>query len=213
MEPSGFKILFAVVLGIFFIIGKVESRHRYDRRHGRMSFGGYVLVISVFAVFVLIVHGIYSLWYDWHWEKGPPVYASAEAAAADCCVVNASGQPVDGQTHWEDFLQHTQNNQTARLLLARSDGGAVYVVDELFYDGVLYHYTQNTPYLHQDGSYHIYPYLVCLTYAPTDLYSRKISWVLTDKADLTVDELPGILYAEDAEYTAKTVLSEIDHIF
>lgn len=208
MELTGWESFVTVFLGILFLIFEVSGQYRRSRRRRRMSFGGYVLVISIFLIFSAVIYFCYGLWYDWYWEKGPAIYADVNAAAADGCVVISIEQPVAGAENWEDFLAKTQMGQAAQISIAHSEGDAVYAVDVLIYDGVLYHYTKNSPYLHRASTVQTYPYLLRLSHDPNDLYESKISWVLTDKADLTVQELPEILYGDAQSYIAEVLLAE-----
>lgn len=167
-------------------------------------------LVLVFAV-IGIVWFFSDIWRDWYYEEGPRPYASVEAAAEDGCVVLAWNGIVAGREHWEEFLACAESWQPAQISIAHSDGGAVGVVHELRFDGFAYHYTENTRFLHQDSQQQTYPYLLCLTYKPPenkDTYSQKVTWVLTDKADLTAEEQHWAFADENKDYSLETILTE-----
>lgn len=194
-------LVIAVIIFFLRLILEGEKQYRHQRRWRQVSLTGRLLYGVLVIAICFAAWGIGELYNNWYYEEGPAPYASVEAAAADgCVVIEGLGTFLDGEENWEEFLRYSQKGLAAAAPIAFSTGSAVTVVDQLYFDGVLYHYTDNTPYIHQDSVTEAYPYLLFLVKVPDpeagERYSRMESWVLTDKPDLTLDELPQIEYEE-----------------
>ena len=203
---------FEIILGIFCasVAAALGAGRRYRsmKRWGRISPLGRLLYGLLVAVVCLIAWGVSELYNGWYYEEAPAPYPSVEAAAADGCVVIENlGTFLAGEEHWEEFLRYSQEGLPAVIQVAKSNGTSVSVVDRLYFDGALYHYTQNTKYIHQDSVTESYPYLVFLIEEPDpeagENYSRMESWVLSDQKDLTPEELPQMLYEPEEGSRAK----------
>ena len=100
----------------------------------------------------------------------------------------------------------------AAIQLAVSDGGSLTVVHQLYFDGYLFYFTPGSPYLRQTEETQSYPFLMCLSWEPSDweanLYSNRTAWILTDKADLTGEEVASHLYGMEYDYRMRKLISQ-----
>lgn len=210
-------IILAGIAVVLVAIVLLASRVSYENRRAQRFWSGapfwvqlaYLGLIILIVAVVWVVHGIYR---DWYYEEAPMAYASAEAAAADgCVVVQGSGELLAGKENWEEFLRQKETG-TAAVSLAVYNGGRVQVVHQLYFDGYLCYYTRGTPYLRQKGGTETYPFLLQLSYdAPerdADRYTQRSLWVLTDKYDLTGEEWAGRSYGMEYDYTAVVLFTE-----
>lgn len=165
--------------------------------------------LVVFAVWLVFCGGLFyasHLWHEWYTEPIPAPYPTAEAAAADgCAVIQWPEQLYEGEEHWAAFLQSVEIKLPDTLRLAIMDGGQILRVDELLYDGERYHYIRASQFANRRGETETYPYLLRLDYTPPAeedaLYLQKEMYVLTDKPDLTGDELVRTYYDKYRDYT------------
>lgn len=214
------KQILIILAGIAVVIGVVvllSLRVSYENRRNRRWESVPIRYQLLYLVIVVTICGVFwffsQKWNDWYYEKAPVPYASVEAAAADgCLVVQAMSGIMDGEENWEAFLQSAKAMQPTEISIAIHDGGAVQNVNTLAYDGLLYHYTVNTRYIHQDSKTETYPFLLCLTYEPpaeeNAMYVRQVTWVLTDNPNLTGQELANRIYGTETEYTVRTLIEE-----
>lgn len=202
----------AVVIGgiILLLLLSEHEKNKTRRFWGDTPIRAQLLYLVLVFVVIGIVWFFSDLWRAWYYEEGPRPYASVEAAAEDGCVVLGWDGIIAGREHWEEFLLRAESWQPAQISITHTDGGSVDVVHVLRFDGILYHYTKNTRYIHQDSESQTYPFLLCLTYEPPeeDLYSKKVTWVLTDKPDLTAEEQHWAFADEEKDYSLETLLAE-----
>lgn len=201
-----------VIAGICLLVSGVSFEHQKNQRFWRSATFGYQLLYLLLIIVVVGAVALgHRLWQRWYYETGPQPYASAEAAAADgCMVIQSPGTPLAGQEHWEAFLSDCQTFQEAAVRIAVYDGGGVRNVNELRYDGYRYHYTIHPPYIHQRSETETYPLLLHLFYAPAEeeamLYSSRETWVLTDDPALTGEKLAQLTSDQKATLRARELI-------
>ena len=202
----------AVVVGFLLFVGVVDFEVQKQKRIWGSSPGLsqllYILLVAVILGAVWFVHG---LWEDWHSEMGPPFYTGAEAAEADGCVVIRPWREIDGgQEHWEAFLQQVEERKPASVRLALLDGGVISQIHEITCDGLMFHCTKHTRYLHRETETESYAFLLKIP----DTWGgyEYTSWVLTDTPDLTGEALHRDRLEREnkirAEVLVRKVLSE-----
>lgn len=202
-----------VILGIVLFCIQVHYENRRNARFwgnaplwAQIAYLGLILVIIAAAWFGS------NLYRDWYYEEVPPAYPNAEAAvSAGCVAVNSSGELLAGFENWEAFLEQ-RNTGPAAVQLAVSDGGGIRVVHQLYFDGYLLYFTPGSPYLRQKEDTQVYPFLLCLSWEPSEweasLYSSRTAWILTDKAELTGEEVAGRLYGMEYDYRMHKLISQ-----
>lgn len=211
---NGVSAILCFIVGLLLTAGRAVRRERFWRQ---VPMRYQLLYFALIFVICGIVYYVSSLWHDWYYEKSPARYASVEIALAnDCVIVQSFGECMDGEENWEAFLASTRAAEPSTLSFAIHDAGAIQVVHDLYFDGVLYHYTVNTSYTHQDSETYIYPFLRQLIYEPSAeesaSFTKRETWVLTDKADLTVEEYNQRFYDADKEYRYATLIEFTDWI-
>lgn len=209
-------IILAGIAGIIGVLALLVSHADFERNRSRRIWGStpvaaQLVFLGISCAIIGVIWFVSNLWQDWYYTEAPPPYASIEAAAEDGCVVLGWDGIIAGREHWEDFLDQAEHHHAAQISIAHSEGSSVNVVHVLFFDGSVYHYTKNTRYLHQKSQQQTYPYLLCLTYEQpevTDTDFQTVTWVLTDKADLTAEEQYWAFAEEDRDYSLETLLKE-----
>lgn len=210
-----FKSVLTVLWWILLFCGTIYFRYRRIQRASKrrtrenILIGGFVLVLAA------VIIGCFSLWHNWYYTPAPAPYETMDQAEADgCIIVRSPGLLERGQERWEKFYGMTNFGIPDTISIAVWDAGKSQVVNTLLYDGALYHYTTHNGLLHHDSTTETYPYLLHLRYEPgpdeDKIYHWKESYVLTDKADLTGEELAEQLYGENASFRAVEIISNYE---
>ena len=175
------ELSFAVILVLYLVF-----RWAVNTWLPHLSRGKRAALMAAWVAFCVLISFASHWWKAWYIAPNGPYYVSAEAAAADGCVVILQPElMLDGEEHWADFLQSVNMGLPDFLRLAMVNG-EIRQVDELVFDGVGYSYVDRKPFKHHKEETESYPYLLNLSSDPDP---AKGMWVLTDKADLTRDEL------------------------
>ena len=172
---------YVLILPLYFVL-----RFLVFSRKDQLSRGVRAAVMAAWIAFCVVIVGASYWWKAWYIQPNEVCYASAEAAAAEgCAVIRLPNLLWDGEENWADFTQSVNMGLPDFLSLAMLDG-EIRQVDELIYDGVGYAYIDRKPFKHHKEETEQYPYLLNLSSSSDP---NRGMWVLTDKPDLTREEL------------------------
>lgn len=207
LVPAG--IIFTLLL-VTYILFEGNRQYRRQRFWSQLSLTGKLLYIGfVLGLAAVIVFGART-WKQWKYQKGPLPYTTIDAALADgCLVVQAPGSLIHGKENFEEFLNECKRENHASLTIAIHDGGSIVRVDTLAYDGILYWYTADAGYIHQEPVEHMFSYLIHDVHAPedNDLYISREVWLLTDNADVSYEDT---LLTSEAEFSYQIIFMETE---
>ena len=203
--PAGIIGFFLLAIYIFF---EGNRQYRRQRFWSRLSPTGKLIYIgTILGLAAVIVFGARA-WNQWKYQKFPLPYTTVDAALDNgCMVVQASGSLIDGKDAFEAFVIECEENNQASLEIAVYDGGSIVRLDTLIYDGILYWYTSDAGYLHQEPVEQIFPFLIHETYTPedNDLYRTREVWLLADSADISYE---ATLSITEQQYSYRIIYME-----
>ena len=188
LVPAG---IICVLLLVINILLEGNRQYRRGRFWSQLSLTGKLLYIGAILGLAVVIVFVPRVWTQWKYQKGPLPYATIDAALSDgCMVVQASGNLIDGKDHFDEFLDECKRENQASLTISVYDGGSIVRVDTLAYDGILYWYTMDAGYLHQESIEYLFSHLVYDVHIPedNDLYVSREVWLLADNADVSYED-------------------------
>lgn len=188
LVPAGIICVLLLVINILF---EGNRQYRRGRFWSQLSLTGKLLYIGAILGLVAVILLGTRAWKQWEYQKGPLPYATIDAALADgCMVVQASGTLIDGKDNFEKFLDECKREHQTSLTIAVYDDGSIVRVDTLAYDGILYWYTMDAGYLHQEPIEYLFSHLIYDVHIPedNDLYVSREVLLLADNADVSYED-------------------------
>ncbi len=197
-------------LGFPLLLLELRARARFGRWFRSLRLREQALLVVLYlAVWGCVFLGMY-LWQERQSTPAPAPYATMEEAeAAGCVVIREPGFLELGADKWQAFYRRVSHGMADVVSIAAWDGGEAQRVKTLVYDGEDFHYTIPSTRKYGKAITMEYPYLLLVRHEPQDgesLYLWKESYVLTDKADLTGEELA----AWDGSFRAETLIFMVE---